>query len=157
MEPEQTQEENSMIEFELCRELQKYGFPQKRFDEAYYFVRPDLLVRMDNIDMLKSYSGGRYCSFEPANISELIYMPHVEDFVEFLGVDLQNVVQTIRSGWFAYTNSTLGEGITTRSGGADMWLALANVCLARFMEKNQQIPVVLPESENVQESLTPPQ
>jgi len=156
MEPEQTQEEKPMSVFELCRELHLKGFPQQRFDEAYYYIRPDLIVRMDNLDALKTPIGeSRYAS--DANISEFIYAPRIEDFIEYLGMDLQNVVQTVRSGWFAYTNSTLGEGITTRSGGTTMWLALANVILARYLEKDKQIPVSIPDSENVQDSLTPPE
>lgn len=151
MEPEQTQEENKMSVFELCRELNLKGFPQKRHDEAYYFIRPDVTFRMDNSDVLRDGN-----SKIPSSISECIYKPTIEDFVEYLGMDLQNVVQSVRSGWFAYTNSTLGIGITTRAGGDTMWLALANVVLARYLEKDTQIPVSIPESDNVQDSLTPP-
>lgn len=152
MEPEQKQEATQLSVFELCRELHKYGFPQEHYDEAFYYVRPDVIVRMDNLDSLLEFE-------EPhrsVGISQLIYMPRLGDFIEYLGTALQQVIQTERSGWFAYTWSTLGEGITTRSGGDTMWLALANVCLARFHEKDQQIPVVIPESDNVQDSLTAP-
>lgn len=152
MEPEQTQEEKPMTEFELCRELHKYGFPAKHHDEAFYYIRPDVLFRQDNADCLKAED-----KRTTLNLQECIYLPSTDDFVDFLGSALQQVIQTERSGWFAYTWSTLGEGITTRSGGTTMWLALANVCLARFMEKNHQIPMEVPESDNVQESLTSPE
>lgn len=151
MEPEQKQEATQLSVFELCRELHKYGFPQERHDEAYYYVRPDVTFRMDNSDMLRD--GDTRISMA---ISDCIYRPSIDDFIDYLNTALQQVIQTERSGWFAYTWSTLGEGITTRSGGDTMWLALANVCLARFHEKDQQIPVVIPESDNVQDSLTTP-
>lgn len=66
--------------------------------------------------------------------------PTTDDFIEFLGADFQQLAQTARSGWFAYTNSTLGQGITTRAGGETPWLALANVVWARFLEKNMSKP-----------------
>lgn len=65
--------------------------------------------------------------------------PSVEDFIEFLGVDFQNLVQTVRSGFFAYSASTLGHGINTRAGGDTPWLAMANLVLARYLEKNTPI------------------
>lgn len=140
---EHIQETTPMNVFELCRDLNKYGFPQKRHDEAYYYTRPDMLVRMDNMDALRT--DDKKITFY---ISELVYHPELQDFFDFLGTDFQQLTRTNASGWFAYTNSMLGEGITTRSGGVTPWLALANVCLARFLEANQKFPPVdVSESE----------
>lgn len=141
-----------MTEFELCKELNLHGFPQKRKDDAWYYLRPDMLILMRDSEMLRDESKNMI------HVSECIYRPTTDDFIEYLGTDLQNIVQTVRSGWFAYTNSTLGEGVTTRSGGDTPWLALANVVLARYLEKNQQIPVQDPteNSENVHEAEEPP-
>lgn len=66
--------------------------------------------------------------------------PILENFIDFLGRDFQNLVQTVRSGFFGYAASSLGGGITTRSGGDTAWLAMANLVLARYNEKEIDKP-----------------
>ena len=146
------EEQKPMTEFELCRELNLKGFSQKRRDDGYYFIRPDMLINVKDIDCLY---GSDIRPF--SNVFEqLIYRPTVEDFEDFLQEDLQQVIQTNASGWFAYANSTHGMGITTRSGGETMWLALANVIYARYLEKDQKLPVMdVSESENTVEVTEP--
>lgn len=147
-------EQKPMTVFELCRELNLHGFPQKKNDAGWYFVTPEVMVMMRDIDDLKLTDGKTTIDFD-----KLIYYPKEADLREFLGADFQQLTQTVGSGWFAYANSTHGEGITTRSQGDTAWLAMANVCLARFLEKDQAMPPMfdVSGSENVQESLTPPE
>lgn len=141
-----------MSVFELCRELNQHGFPQKKNDSGWYFVTPEVMVMMRDVDDLKEIDGRTTIGF-----NRLIYYPKTADLMEFLGSDLQQIVQTNQSGWFAYANSTHGIGITTRAGGETAWLALANVVLARYLEKDQIMPVLdVSDSENVQESQEPP-
>lgn len=66
--------------------------------------------------------------------------PILENFIDFLGKDFQNLVQTVRSGFFGYSASSLGGSITTRSGGDTAWLAMANLILARYNEKEMDKP-----------------
>lgn len=65
-----------------------------------------------------------------------------------LGSNLQQITQTNGSGWFAYCNSHL-PGVTTRSHGDTMRLALLNVCYALEMGKiqMQDIPVAQDKAE----------
>ena len=141
---EQT-EQKPMTEFELCRELNKHGFPQIRRDDSWYFIRPDLLVQMNNIDALYGID-----KRPPHNFFETaIYYPTIEDFENFLQNDLQSVVQTVRSGWFAYANSTAVPGATVRSGAPTMWLALANVVYAKYLENHKDFKPIIESSENV--------
>lgn len=141
-------EQKPINDFELCRDLHVKGFPQRRSDQALYYIRPDLLVHMIDNDVFYGEDGkSQYNFFETA-----IYRPELQDFIDFLGSDLQQVTQTVRSGWFAYTNSTKGEGITTRSGGISAWQALANVVLARYLERDIAFPIMdMLESENSHE------
>lgn len=137
-----------MTPFELCRELNLKGFPQVRKDDSWYYVTPEILVMMRDFDDLKLQDRRTTVDFD-----KLIYKPELDDFIEFLGTDLQQVIQTNASGWFAYSNSTVMQGATTRSGGATIWLALANVTLARYLERDMKFPIVdVSESENVQTS-----
>lgn len=69
-------------------------------------------------------------------LDELGIETTIEGMVAHLGRDLQNVVQTNASGWFAYVNSHI-SGATIRSAGETMWLALANVCYAKELAKTQ--------------------
>lgn len=147
------EEQKPMTVFELCRELNLQGFPQKRNDSAWYFVRPDMMIKMDDVDALYGIDGKPFKDL----FDQLIYYPKTADFIEFLGTDFQQLVQSNKSGWFAYSNSTHGEGITTRAGGETPWLALANVVYARFLEKTQAMPSIdVSDSENVQEGLETP-
>lgn len=66
--------------------------------------------------------------------------PTLEDFIDFFGMDFQNLVQTVHSGFFGYCASTLGAGINTRAGGDTAWLAMANLVLARYLEKDMPKP-----------------
>lgn len=145
-------EQKPMNVFELSRELNLLGFPQKKNDAGWYFVTPEVMIMMRDIDNLKLIDGRTTIDFD-----KLIYYPKEADLREFLGDDFQQLIRTERSGWFAYANSTHGEGITTRSGGETAWLAMANVVYARFLEKNQAFPIMdVSESENVTEGTEPP-
>lgn len=59
-----------------------------------------------------------------------------DGMIAHLGQNLQQITQTNESGWFAYCNSHL-PGVTTRSPGQTMRLALLNVCYALEMGKIQ--------------------
>lgn len=145
-------EQKPLTVFELCRELNLNGFPQKKNDSGWYFVTPEVMIMMRDIDELKLIDGRTTIDFD-----KLIYYPKEADLREYLGTDFQQLTQTNGSGWFAYANSTHGLGITTRSGGETAWLAMANVVYARFLEKNQVFPPMdVSESENVQEAQSLP-
>lgn len=135
-----------MTEFELCRELNKLGFPQKRCDDSWYWLTPELLIKMEDVDSL--YLSDKRTT--PSYADHLIYYPTIEDFIDHLQEDLQSVSQTVASGWFAYAGSHIA-GATLRSGGTSPWLALANVVYAQYLAKTQPNPFDAMASENVQE------
>lgn len=165
-------EQNPMTEFELCRELNRFGFPQKRRDDAWYFLRPDMLISITSIDSLYGvdkrpygYSSmkvesGTYGPIGTPRASifeQLIYYPTLEDFQEYLGGTLQNVVLSETSFFIAYING-IHEGETIRANGVTMWKALASAIYAKMLAKNGAMPPINPdESENAQDTLTPPQ
>lgn len=142
-------EQKPMTVFELCRELNLKGFPQKREDTAWYFVRPDMMLKFGDVDTLKGTDGRSMISF-----NELIYYPKTADFIEWLGNDFQQLTKTNASGFFAYaTHNAPG---TLRSGGTTAWLALANVCYGKLLARDVDFPVIdVSESENVKEGIDP--
>lgn len=146
-------EQKPMTEFELCRELNKFGFPQTRRDDGYYFVRPDMLINMKDVDCLY---GVDKRPFAPL-FDNLIFYPQFEDLLNFVQEDLQQVVQTVSSGFFAYINSKKIPGATIRSTGSTAWLALASAIYAWYLEQQADfLPQVAETSENKVEGQAAP-
>lgn len=77
-----------------------------------------------------------------AELDKLKIPTDTDGMIAFLGWELQQITQTNKSGWFAYASSHL-PGITTRSQGDTMRLALLNVCYALAIGKEQmpEIPM----------------
>lgn len=144
-------EQKPMTVFELCRELNLKGFPQKRNDASWYFLRPDMLIKMDDIDALYGIDGKPFKEL----FDQIIYYPKIADFIEWLGDDFQQLTKTNASGFFAYaTHNAPG---TLRSGGVTAWLALANVCYGKLLARDADFPVIdVSESENVTEGTEAP-
>lgn len=73
--PAITQSAGSYKNFELCLKLRDAGFPQLRRFQSMYYVRPDMLICIDNLSALKS--DGK-TDFE--NIFQtLIFKPTLDD------------------------------------------------------------------------------
>lgn len=139
-----------MSAFELCRELNKHGFPQHRRDDGYYWIRPDMVINVKDVDCLYGED------MRPVeNVYEnLIYYPSTTDFLNFLGKDFQQVINTIASGIWAYANG-YEEDESIRSQGATVWHALANVVYSRFVDaQNRQNVVLTPTQVEASENVT---
>lgn len=64
--------------FNLCLELRDAGFPQKRQFQAMYYVRPDMLICMDDLSALKRDGRTDFLDL----FSELVFKPTLADIEE---------------------------------------------------------------------------
>lgn len=132
-----------MTEFELSRELNKLGFPQSRRDDAWYWLRPDMLIPITEKDSLYGVDKRPFdLMFE-----NLIYYPLEADFLSYLGANFQGINHMEEDGlYYAYVNG-LAEGDNLRSSGTTPWLALATVTFAKMLSYTQK-PQLVEDSEN---------
>lgn len=154
--------------FDLCLKLRDAGFPQKRSFQSMYYVRPDMLICIDDLSALKNDG---HTDFE--NIfSPLIFKPRAEDVWEEVQPYLQEILKMGDNTYFAY--STVEEdpayieqtGRTDkfiRSRGATPWEALVTLYIdvqaaikRQDGEHRTLSPETLDASENQQEALIDP-
>lgn len=126
--------------FETCKRLQELGFPQIRRDDSWYFVRPDMLIPMTEVDCLYGtdrrpfgYNG------EKSLFNELIYFPQEKELE--LAAKPTQIVYSVGSGVFAYQDVKAFDIETkedvmqsTKVQGETLWFALANLYIALHPE-----------------------
>lgn len=141
--------------FEVCLSLRDAGLPQKRQYQAMYYVRPDMLICIDDLSCLKNDGP---TDFEDI-FKALIFKPRLEDLVEYATPFLHEVIKMGNGTFFAYSNIQENEEFLLKTGrkdaavraaGRTIWEAIANLCIdVKGREQNRALdPAVLDKSEN---------
>lgn len=155
-----------MDKFKICVELYKLGFPQSRKDGSLYYVTPKLKIKAENVVYLEQDK-------QFANFSELIYEPSLEKLLEASASHFVQIITTLQSGVFAYSNIQLPTDGSTdpfmRAGSNligekptgvlsdDVWFALANLWIAvKEKETKTLSPDEVENSENKSDTLNVP-
>lgn len=150
MEIDQTMPEevpDTLSEFDICLQLRNAGFPQKRRYGAMYYVRPDMLINISDLSVLK---GDGYTDFE--NIfNTLVFKPSLDD-LEYESRDFFDQIRwTNRSGVFAYSNIQTIEPDASnpdtyiRVGSKTEWKARAKLYVQVKIFKNGPPRTINPE------------
>lgn len=85
--------------FDTCLKLRDAGFPQRRHYGAMYYVRPDMLINIADLSVLKSDG---HTDFE--NIfSTLVFKPDLSSVEDECREFLQEVVRMTDGTYFAYS------------------------------------------------------
>lgn len=123
--------EDKYPNFALCLALREAGFPQERHYGAMYYVRPDILINIGDLSVLKSDG---LTDFE--NIfSKLVFKPSLEDIIEH-SFFLHEFIRMEDDTVFAYSKvpedlelmkSTGRNDPFVRSRGATHWKAAAKL------------------------------
>lgn len=125
--------------FDVCLELNKLAFPVSHRDDALFYIRPDMCIKQRDFDAMLDETGRPYSKWnmpkpknksdmQPRLIDEIIYIPTEDDlFHETFGT-INQLTETLTSGWFAYTNIRVEEGSPEffKGNGATPWFALAD-------------------------------
>jgi hypothetical protein len=122
--------------FDVCLELNKLAFPVSRHDDALFYIRPDMCIRQQDFDAIKNEMGRPFSTHyegekqhPKALVDELIYLPTTDDLFFMTSSIVNQLTETLTSGWFAYTNVKPGEAeveVAFRGQGATPWFALAD-------------------------------
>lgn len=145
-------------DFDLCLALREAGFPQKREQGSRYYIRPDMLIKIDDLGVIRSDGD---TDFE--NIFEtLVFKPTLGDIEEASRSFFTQVAWTVNAGCFAYSNAPNpdapeGTDPYIRANGTSEWGARVNLYLS---VKNGQNHIVIPpqqldESENKEQGHEP--
>lgn len=118
--------------FECCKEMDKLGFPQERRDDSWFYVRPDMMIRMMDMEYLKDVDGYSFESFD-----QLIYQPTLQDLINALQPN--NIDFSVNSG--IYVGTTYGNQ-EFRTNGETIWLALAGNWISIKKVKDEIIPPI---------------
>lgn len=149
--------------WDLCFQLKQHGFPQKRQFQAMYYVRPDILVCIDDLSALKSDG---FTDFE--NIfSTLVFNPTLADLWRAVEAYLHEIVKMSDGTYFAYSTVEEDPDYILETGRVDKfirargdnpWLALVNLYIA--VAKRYPLRTLTPEeldaSENRQDAIIDP-
>ncbi len=114
--------------YKVCIKLQELGFPQIRRDDSWYFVRPDMLIPLTEVNILYGVDRRPYgYDGERSLFNELVYFPSEKE-LEIASKPTQ-IVYTQRSGVMAYKDKPDGDGgiAADRGEGVDLWHALADL------------------------------
>lgn len=119
--------------FKTCLKLQELGFPPTRRDDSWYFVRPDMLIRMTEVNTLYGVDRRPFgYDGEKSLFNELVYYPSIFE-LETAAKPTQ-IVYTVASGVIAYQDvkwrdsTTNEDGMqSTKAQGENLWEALANL------------------------------
>lgn len=133
--------------FDVCLELNKLAFPISRRDDALFYIRPDMCIKQQDLNVILAENGFAYgynsvlrqvsiTTTEMKNVEpirgrnlkdELIYIPTEADLFKQTHGTVNQLTETLTSGWFAYTNVRAAEGESFMRGqGATPWFALAD-------------------------------
>lgn len=104
--------------FDLCLKLKDLGFPQLRKFQAMYYVRPDMLICIDDLSALKSDG---HTDFE--NIfSTLVFKPRLGELWEEMQEYVQEIVKMADGTYFAYSTIEEDEDFILESGRMDKFM-----------------------------------
>lgn len=115
--------------YDVCVDLKRNGIEQSRKDDAFYFVTPDILVRIQDIDSLHKPDKTR--DWEDL-FEKLVYYPTTQDLIGYIGSDLQQIQRLSDFTLFAYVEPDTSEQEAFRGRGNSIWEALATVAMTRF-------------------------
>lgn len=131
--------------FDVCLELNKFAFPVSRRDDALFYIRPDMCIKQQDFGALYEENSRPfgYRMTDLANVKidwsekrkslfdELIYIPTEADLFKETHGTVNQLTETLTSGWFAYTTvRTEPESPEFIKGnGATPWFALADAWL----------------------------
>lgn len=146
--------------FDLCLRLRDAGFPQKRSYGAMYYVRPDVLINIADLSVLKRDGD---TDFEDI-FKTLIFRPTLGDLELESRTFFDQIRCTAISGIFAYSNiqtATPDENnpdTYIRQGAETEWEARVKLYIAvkDFYGHRTIAPEVLAQSENQQQGTEPP-
>lgn len=125
--------------FDLCVQLREVGFPQLRKFQAMYYIRPDMLICIDDLSALKSDG---HTDFE--NIfNSLVFKPTLQDISDNSQDFFQELIRMNDGTFMAYSSVLEDEAYLEsvgrkdpymRAPGATEWRARANLY---FLVKNK--------------------
>lgn len=116
--------------FECCKEMKRLGFINTHKPNDYYYVRPDMLIKFDDLDSLTLKRNDK----KYVNLDELIFQPGLEYLI---GVLKPNYIEfSMTSG--VYVSTTYGNQ-EFRTNGETAWLALAGNWISIEKVKNVEI------------------
>jgi hypothetical protein len=122
--------------FDMCVKLKECGLYQSRKPDAYYYVTPNIVVRMDDLSDLRN----PYSHFSDFVFQDIIFQPKLEDLFDC--VDVNQLNRTVTSGWMAYQDNP-GEGaVNFRGQGETIWLAVAKLFVTIVEYNKSLIPDV---------------
>lgn len=136
-----------MNKFETCCRLHDLGFPSSKRDGSLYYVTQKLKIKAENAVYLQSDT-------EFGTFQGLIFEPSLENLLHESKSYFTQIIQTIQSGVFAYSNieEKKENGDVDpfmRAGGDDMWFALANLWIKVAEMNNRTVSSdELNDSEN---------
>lgn len=114
--------------FDVCLELNKLAFPIGRYDDAVFYLRPNMLIHQQDFDTIFSEDGHAFSNSQRGIISELVFYPTTADLFKQTHGTVNQLTETLTSGWFAYTNVRSGDEFSDfiKGNGATPWFALAD-------------------------------
>jgi hypothetical protein len=129
-----------MEQYKVCQRLQELGFPQLRRDDSWYFVRPDMLIPLPEINALYGIDRRPFgYNGEKSLFNELIYFPQEKELE--LAAKPTQIVYTVSSGVMAYQDVKAFDIETkedvmqsTKAQGDNLWFALANLYIALHVD-----------------------
>lgn len=139
-------------DFELCLKLKDAGFPEDRMYGSIYYIRPDMMISVDEIGSLRAPG---WTDFESI-FSLLVYQPTLGRIELASRSFFTQCAWTSGAGCFAYSNvlnpdAPEGSDPYIRANGRTEWEARANLYLAVQAKQNHITipPQELAESENI--------
>lgn len=127
--------------FDVCLELNKLTFPVSRRDDALFYIRPDMCIKQRDFGAIQSEFGRAYGFKKNGEIEnkvvtnslvdELIYIPTEADLFKETHGTVNQLTETLTSGWFAYTTVRIESESPEfiKGNGATPWFALADAWL----------------------------
>lgn len=127
--------------FDVCLELNKLTFPISRRDDALFYIRPDMCIKQQDFDAVlgedsRPWSGQWQKELESGVVmgglrsilDELVYVPTEADLFKQTHGTVNQLVETLTAGWFAYTNVRSGDEFSDfiKGNGATPWFALTD-------------------------------
>ena len=122
------------IIFDTCVKLKDAGLYQSRRPDDYYYITPEVVVRMDDLSDLRN----PYSHFSDFNFQNIVFQPSLNDLL--FNVQVSQLVKTVDSAWIAYQDNS--EGKSYRAQGNTPWLAIADLFLGIVKDNKKTIPDV---------------
>lgn len=124
------------VTYDYCLDLKKNGIQQSRNDDAFYFVTPEILIRIRDIDSLHKVDKTR----DWENLFEkLVYYPTEADLLDYLGSDLQQIQRMSDFTFFSYVEPDYADQEAYRGRGDTVWASLVTVIMERFEQRKARL------------------